>query len=94
MTNDFYNHWKSSWGSPSNYYYDNYPQKQNNEFNERRQQINKDSESLKEYTHELVMVKTLLRGILNLLDKQQLTLEAHAELLDEIAEAVLDDDEE
>ena len=44
-------------------------------------------------SHDISVIKDLLKAILNTLDEQRLTLESHSEVLDELSELLLSDDD-
>lgn len=43
--------------------------------------------------HELLVIKDLLKAILNTLDEQKLTLDSHSDVLDELSDLLLSDDD-
>lgn len=43
--------------------------------------------------HEILTIKDLLKGILNTLDEQQLSLENHGEMLNDLCDIILDNDD-
>lgn len=54
---------------------------------------NKEQQQYKDYIHELGMIKSMLKAILNVVDEHALMLESQSEALEDIIEMLSDDEE-